>query len=86
MEGALGQRDKQKPGKGRQQTELGSEPGMGDGRVCKAAWETSKCKVTRTRSIKKKKKNTAQRRDGLQRALGPRGNSGQVSGRINCDE
>lgn len=55
MEGALGQRDKQKPGKGRQQTELGSEPGMGDGRVCKAAWETSKCKVTRTRSIKKKK-------------------------------
>lgn len=33
MEGALGQRDKQKPMKGRQQTKLGSKPGMGDGCV-----------------------------------------------------
>ena len=56
IEGALRQRDKQKPGKGRQQTELGSKPGMGDGRVCKAAWETSKCRVTRTWFIKKKTK------------------------------
>lgn len=54
MEGALGQRDKHKPVKGRQQAELGSKPvGWGDGHVCKAAWETSKCKVTRTCTIKK---------------------------------
>lgn len=56
--------------------------------MCKASWETSKCRVTRTHFIKTKKKknpNTAQRRDRLQRALGPRGDSGQVSGRINCE-
>lgn len=66
MEGALGQRNKQMPVKSRQQTELGSKPGVGNGRVCKAAWETSKCRVT-TCTIKKKKKNTAHRRDRLQR-------------------
>lgn len=73
MEGALGQRNKQTPVKSRQQTELGSKPGVGNGRVCKAAWETSKCRVT-TCTIKKKKKKKTLHTDvtgSRGRALGP---------------
>lgn len=84
-EGACGQRDEQKPVQGRQQTALGSKPGMG---VCaRKNGKQVSARVTRTWIINSKtKQNSAQRQGGLQKGPGSHLDSGQVSCRMSGDE